>query len=119
MRFRSGPGCRIASAAPLSTVRASRYRGGVTDFVPLRPAPAPNGLFAVPVVRGGSAADGAPGVRARIYLAPLDSGIDLRVLLASLAKAGLPAPRWVPVTHGGVEARELERAFLAGEPVLV
>jgi len=43
----------------------------------------------------------------------------LRVLLASLARAGLPAPRWVPATHGGVAADDLARSFLAGEPVLV
>ena len=57
--------------------------------------------------------------RPRIYLAPLESPLDLRVLLASLSRAGLPAPRWVPATRGGVASAELEKSFLAGEPVLV
>ena len=72
----------------------------------------------MPVVRTGAAAAEVAG-RARIYLAPLESALDLRVLLASLAAAGMPVPRWVPVTRGGVEERELAQAFLAGEPALV
>jgi hypothetical protein len=57
--------------------------------------------------------------RPLIYLAPVDSAFDLRVLLASLASAGLPVPRWVPCTHGKVADERLRAAFLAGEPVLV
>jgi glycerol-3-phosphate O-acyltransferase len=76
----------------------------------------------VPVVHSaGAEAESAAAAprRPRVYLAPLESPLDLRVLLASLARAGLPAPRWVPATHGGVAADELARCFLAGEPVLV
>jgi len=57
--------------------------------------------------------------RPRIYLAPLDSAFDLRVLLASLSSAGLPVPRWVPSTHGRVADETLCAAFLAGQPMLV
>jgi len=111
---------RGASLAPLSGPSASRYRGGVSDLVRLRPAPRANGLFAVPLVHaGGARPEPAPAGRVRIYLAPLESGLDLRVLLASLARAGLPTPRWVPATQGGVAPADLERAFLAGDPVLV
>jgi glycerol-3-phosphate O-acyltransferase len=91
-------------------------------LVPLRAAPRANGVFAVPVVHaaGAEAERGAAKPpRARIYLAPLESPLDLRVLLASLTRAGLPAPRWVPATRGGVGADEIARSFLAGEPVLV
>ncbi len=75
----------------------------------------------MPVVHpaGAEAESAAAARRPRVYLAPLESPLDLRVLLASLARAGLPAPRWVPATHGGVAADELARCFLAGEPVLV
>ncbi len=76
----------------------------------------------MPVVHSaGAEAESAAAAprRPRVYLAPLESPLDLRVLLASLARAGLPAPRWVPATHGGVAADELARCFLAGEPVLV
>jgi glycerol-3-phosphate O-acyltransferase len=90
----------------------------VSELVALRRAPRARRLLAVPVVRTGAAAAEVAG-RARIYLAPLESALDLRVLLASLAAAGMPVPRWVPVTRGGVEERELAQAFLAGEPALV
>ncbi len=59
------------------------------------------------------------GPRPRIYLAPVDSAFDLRVLLASLAQAGLPVPLWVPCTQGRVADERLRAAFLSGEPVLV
>ena len=104
--------------AALSPPRASRYGGEVSDLVPLRSAPRAARLWAVPVVHAGGA-EPPPEGRPRIYLAPLDSSLDERVLLASLAHAGMRAPRWIPATRGGVEARDLREAFLAGEPVLL
>jgi glycerol-3-phosphate O-acyltransferase len=97
---------------------ASRYRGAVSDLVPLRSAPRAARLWAVPVVHAGGA-EPPPEGRPRIYLAPLESRLDERVLQASLAHAGMRAPRWIPATRGGVQARELAKAFLAGEPALL
>ena len=90
----------------------------VSDLVPLRSAPRAARLWAVPVVHAGGA-EPPPEGRPRIYLAPLDSRLDERVLLASLAHAGMRAPRWIPATRGGVEARDLAKSFLAGEPALL
>ncbi|HTO68801.1 MAG TPA: 1-acyl-sn-glycerol-3-phosphate acyltransferase [Myxococcota bacterium] len=90
----------------------------MSDLVLLRRAPRASRLLAVPVVRSQAAEPDAPG-RARIYLAPLESGLDRRVILASLARAGMPEARWIPSTQGGVGEDELAQSFLAGEPALV
>jgi len=90
----------------------------VTGSLPLRAAPRAPASLAVPVVSPPGI--GLPrGERPCIYLAPVDSAFDLRVLLASLAHAGLPVPRWVPCTPPKVGDERLRAAFLAGEPVLV
>ncbi len=57
--------------------------------------------------------------RPRIYLAPIERSLDLRVLLASLARAGLAVPRWVPSSHRSGAEDRIREAFLDGEPVLV
>ena len=90
----------------------------MTGSLPLRAAPSAPRSLAVPVVP-------PPGVelpheaRPRIYLAPIESSFDVRVLIASLTAAGMPAPRWVPATRGRITDHRLRAAFLAGEPVLV
>ena len=90
----------------------------MTGSLPLRAAPRAPRSLAVPVVPP-AGAELSRGLRPRIYLAPLESAFDLRVLLASLASAGLPAPHWVPCKRGKVGDERLRAAFLAGEPALV
>ena len=90
----------------------------MTGSLPLRAAPRALSGLAVPLILpAGTELPREP--RPRIYLAPVESALDLRVLLASLVRAGLPAPRWVPCTRGKVGDERLRAAFLAGEPVLV
>ncbi len=90
----------------------------MTGSLPLRAAPrAPNSL-AVPLILP-AAIDLPKDARPRIYLAPIETALDLRILLASLARAGLPVPRWVPSTRAKLADETLRAAFLAGEPMLV
>jgi glycerol-3-phosphate O-acyltransferase len=90
----------------------------VRDSLPLRPASSAPTWLAVPVVPP-AGVELPREARPRIYLAPLESRLDLRVLIASLAAAGLPAPRWIPDTKVRAEAARVREAFLAGEPMLL
>jgi glycerol-3-phosphate O-acyltransferase len=86
--------------------------------LPLRRAGSPRRWFATPVVH-------PPGVdlgarpRPRIYLAPVASAADRRILCASLQAAGLPVPVWIPTRRRRTDERRLRESFLAGDPVLV
>jgi glycerol-3-phosphate O-acyltransferase len=88
------------------------------EALPLRVARPVSGFFAAPVVW-------PDGVEPRIpegpciYIAPLETRTDERVVRASLARAGLPAPRWIASRRGRVDMERLRAGFLAGEPVLV
>ena len=88
------------------------------DYLPLRPARRVSRWFTAPLVKP-SGFKLLEGPRPRIYIAPLDSAVDRRVIQASLAAAGLPLPRWVPSRRPSVTRDDLGTAFLAGEPVLV
>ena len=88
------------------------------DYLPLRSARPASGWFRTPLVQP-DGVELAEGKRPRIYIAPLESSADLRILLASLAAAGLTPPRWVPARRARVTREELGGAFLRGEPVLV
>ncbi len=90
----------------------------MAESLPLRAArPVPRWL-AVPVARPPGESFEAAG-RLRIYLAPLHSRTDRRILLASLKAAQIPPPRWVPTRRRSVRSQILREAFLGGEPVLV
>jgi glycerol-3-phosphate O-acyltransferase len=90
----------------------------VTGSLPLRAAPRAPRSLAVPVVAPAGVALPVEQ-RPRVYLAPLESAFDLRVLLASLAAAGMPAPKWVPCANGKIGEDALRESFLAGDPVIV
>lgn len=90
----------------------------MAELLPLRVARPVPGFFAAPVVWPEGVEPGIPGGPC-IYIAPLDTRTDERVVRASLAAAGLPVPRWIASRSGGVDARRLREGFLAGEPVLV
>ncbi|MCP4004923.1 MAG: hypothetical protein GY725_12080 [bacterium] len=57
--------------------------------------------------------------RPRIYLAPLESRMDARVIRASLAAAGEAFPKWIPSNRVTTASKGLKDSFLAGDPVLV
>lgn len=86
--------------------------------LPLRATRRVPAWWAVPVVRPPHL-ELAAEPRPRIYIAPLSSAADRRVLRASLTKAGLAAPRWVPSRRARVDESRLRDAFLRGEPVVV
>lgn len=90
----------------------------MTGSLPLRAAPSAPRSLAVPVVPP-SGVEMPRESRPRIYLAPIESSFDVRVLIASIGAADMPAPRWVPATRGRITDHRLRAAFLAGEPVLV
>ena len=90
----------------------------MSEYLPLRPAPSARRWFAAPFQRS-TGVDLAENARPRIYIAPLDSAADRRVLLASLAEAGLAPPVWVPARRSRVTKERLSEAFLGVEPVLV
>ncbi len=90
----------------------------MAELLPLRLARRLPGFFAAPVVWPAGV---EPGIAEGpcVYIAPLDTHTDERVVRASLAAAGLPVPRWIASGRGRVEAKKLREGFLAGEPVLV
>ena len=88
------------------------------DYLPLRSAPVPSRWFRAPLVLP-DGAELADRKRPRIYIAPLESVTDRRILMASLVGAGLEPPRWVPARRARIPREELGAAFLRGEPVLV
>jgi glycerol-3-phosphate O-acyltransferase len=73
--------------------------------------------YAAPVI--GAEAAGSAAARPRVYLAPLASRSDAKILSASLAAAGMPPPSWLPRDGAQVDEDQVRAAFLAGEPVLV
>ena len=75
-------------------------------------------MLAAPLVQAPSAPFNERA-RPRIYIAPRGSRSDEWILRASLARAGLQAPRWIASQRARVPADRLREAFLAGEPVLV
>jgi glycerol-3-phosphate O-acyltransferase len=86
--------------------------------LPLRPGRRAAAWLASEIVRPPGVELGATG-RPRIYIAPLDSRVDRRILNASLASAGLPLPRWVPSRRAHSPEQEVRASFLDGDPVLV
>ena len=86
--------------------------------LPLREAGPVAARFGAPLVR-------PPGVelpdssRPRVYIAPLDSGADGWIVRASLERAGIPVPAWIPSRRSRVEEGRVREAFLEGAPVLV
>lgn len=87
-------------------------------MLPLHAARRVPGFFAAPVVWPRGVEPGIPEGPC-IYIAPLDTRTDERVVRASLAAAGLPVPRWIASGRGKVDSDRLRRDFLAGEPILV
>jgi glycerol-3-phosphate O-acyltransferase len=89
----------------------------MAELLPLRVARRLPGFFAAPVVWPAGVEPGIPSGPC-VYIAPLDTHTDERVVRASLAAAGLPVPRWIASGRGRVGARQLREGFLAGESVL-
>ncbi len=89
----------------------------MAETLPFRPAGSVSARFRAPLVAAG--ATPAAGDALLVYIAPLVSHADERIVRASLAAAGLRAPRWVASRRARVQEATLREAFLAGEPVLV
>ncbi len=87
-------------------------------MLPLRRVGSASTWFRAPLVRPAGVSPPA-GARPRIYIAPLDTRADQKILRASLAAAGEPEPVWVPRRSRGVAEEELRSSFLQGDPVLV
>jgi glycerol-3-phosphate O-acyltransferase len=88
----------------------------MTETLPLREARAVPSWFAAPLVAPPGVALPESG-RPRIYIVPLESRIDGWIARASLARAGLPPPRWVP--GGSISEERVREDFFGGLPVMV
>ncbi len=98
--------------------RMPGYAAVMPETLPLRSARRVPGFFAAPVVWP-TGVTPQIGDGPCIYIAPLETRTDERVMRASLARAGLPVPRWIASRRGRVDETRLRRGFLAGEPILV
>lgn len=93
----------------------------MADSLPLRATRPPSRLLAAPLRLPTQGEDEAlrRGDHLRIFIAPLHSRMDRRILCASLQAEGIEPPHWVPTRGRGVRSDRLRTAFLSGEPVLV
>ncbi len=90
----------------------------MAETLPFRPAGDVSARYAAALVLP-TGVEVSEGDQPRIYIAPLPSHADERILRASLCKAGLRPPCWVASRRARVGETALRNAFLAGEPMLV
>ena len=57
--------------------------------------------------------------RPRVYIAPLESRVDGWILRASLERAGVGSPAWIPSRRSAAPETQVRDAFLGGAQVLV
>lgn len=88
-------------------------------WFPLKRVESAASFFARPVSRPTGSEISAIEGSARIYIVPLGSRIDQRILRASLERKGFAPPRWVATSRRGTLESEVREAFLEGEPALV